>query len=364
MIPSVFVVIGSFVFSVLAVALMLRVSHKKSWYDTIDERKIHSGDVPRLGGIGFAFPFIIAALAITLSAPESYLGIRFAPPLIAMCLVLGCGIFDDFRPLAPRIKLLLQIIAALCAILPDYTFQHLFFSGRGSWPLGWIRYPLSFLWLVGLTNAMNFVDGVDGLAGGLAALITLTYALIFMSFSNTGSVILLCFCLAASIGGFLVFNMPIPRAKIFMGDGGSQFLGFVIAFLPLIDKGNTRSDLPLLYAAALLIIPIFDTTAAVWRRLRDGRRIDSPDKSHVHHKLMNLGLQARGVDAVLYSLQILLGGLVFVSLRLRGLPAAVTLGSAYLAGGAFFVALHFMNRAQAKRRKAGEARGSPAYNHP
>jgi UDP-GlcNAc:undecaprenyl-phosphate GlcNAc-1-phosphate transferase len=355
MIFSIFTVLASFLVSLAAVALVLWLSHKKSWYDTINERKIHSGDVPRLGGIGFAFPFIIAAFIIVFSAPEPYMGMRFLPPLISMLLILGCGIFDDFRPLAPRRKLLLQVIAALCVILPDYTFQQFVFLGQGKpWELNWLRYPLSFLWLVGLTNAMNFIDGVDGLAGGLAVLITLSYALIFMYFFNVGSVTLLCFCLISVIGGFLVFNLPIPKAKIFMGDGGSQFLGFMVALLPLINQGNTRSNLPLLYAAALLIIPILDTTAAVWRRIRDGRRIDSPDKSHIHHKLMNLGFQSRGVVAVLYGLQILLGGLVFISVKLQGVPSIIMLGGAYLAGIAFFIIFHFMNRAQAKRRKVQE----------
>jgi UDP-GlcNAc:undecaprenyl-phosphate GlcNAc-1-phosphate transferase len=356
MVGSIIAIVSSFAISAAAVALVLRVSHKKSWYDKIDERKIHTGDIPRLGGIGFALSFIIVAFGITFFAPEAYFGIRFLPLLAGMILVLVCGIFDDFRPLAPRIKLLIQIIAALCVIIPDYTFQRCFFFDIGGLSeLNWIRYPLSVLWIVGLTNAINFIDGVDGLAGGLSVLSALTYGLIFASFANTGSATLLCVCLACSLGGFLIFNMPFPRAKIFMGDGGSQFLGFVLAVLPLVDKGNTRSDLPLFYAAALLLIPIFDTTAAVWRRVRDGKRIDTPDKAHIHHKLLNLGLRPGGVIAVLYGIQIILSGLIFVSVKSEGILSPAVLGGAYGVGIAFFTALHFMNRTMVKQQPSQKA---------
>jgi UDP-GlcNAc:undecaprenyl-phosphate GlcNAc-1-phosphate transferase len=262
-----------------------------------------------------------------------------------MILILIFGVLDDFRPMAPRYKLLVQIIVGLCVIIPDYTFHRLFFFNLDSLSeFRWLRYPVSFLWIVGLSNAVNFIDGVDGLSGGISVLISLTYALIFASSSPTGSVSLLCICLAAAIGGFLVFNMPFPRAKIFMGDGGSQFLGFILALLPLINRGNGQVVLPLPYAAALLIIPIFDTIAAVWRRTRDGRRIDSPDKFHIHHKLMNLGLDSKKVDGVLYGLQIILGSLVFVSIKLPGSLSLIVLGISYLVGITFFITIHYMNR--------------------
>jgi UDP-GlcNAc:undecaprenyl-phosphate GlcNAc-1-phosphate transferase len=267
-----------------------------------------------------------------------------------MFLTVIIGVVDDFRALAPRYKLMIQIIAGFCVIIPDYTFHRLFYFDIGPLSeLNWVRFPLSLLWIVGLTNAINFIDGVDGLAGGISALIALTYAVIFASFANTGSVTLLCICLAAVIGGFLVFNMPLPRAKIFMGDGGALFLGFTLAILPLLDRGNTRSDLPLPYAAALLLIPILDTVSAVWRRLREGRRIDSPDRSHIHHKLINLGLNYGQIDGILYSLQILLGVLVFLSVRSRGILSPIILGLAYFIGAGFFSAIHFLNRAKMNR---------------
>jgi UDP-GlcNAc:undecaprenyl-phosphate GlcNAc-1-phosphate transferase len=343
----------SFVLSIFLVGVVLRLSHFHSWYDMKDERKIHVGDVPRLGGLGFSLAFILVAMVISFNATESYYGFWFLPVIIGMFLVLVFGILDDFKPLAPRIKLSVQVIAALLVVIPDYTFHSLVFSSVDFLKnLNWLRYPLTLLWLVGLSNALNFIDGVDGLAGGISLLATLAYALIFASFTDSGSAVLFCVCLAAIIGGFLVFNLPVPRAKIFMGDGGSQFLGFMLAVLPLLNRGSAEPELPLVYAAALLMIPILDTTAAVWRRLRDHRRIDSPDRAHIHHKLINLGLDARGVDAVLYGLQITLCILVFISVRLHSILSVIPLAIAYIVGIGFFCMVHFLNQGVTRRRRA------------
>ncbi|QQO08009.1 MraY family glycosyltransferase [Breznakiella homolactica] len=354
------VIVSTFVLSVLAVGIVLWLSKKNAWYDKVDGRKIHTGNIPRLGGVGFASAFIIVAFFITIHAAEPYFGLRFLPVSAGMIIVLVFGVIDDFRPLKPRNKLLIQCIAALCVIIPGYTFHRLFYSDLGGLSeLNWLTYPISFIWIVGITNALNFIDGVDGLAGGISALISITYALIFASFANTGTATMLCAALAAAIAGFLVFNLPIPKARIFMGDGGSQFLGFILAVLPLIDKGNTSSELPLPYAAALLLIPIFDTVSAVWRRVRDGRRIDSPDKAHIHHKLMNIGLNARGVIGVLYGVQIILGVLVFLAIKSSSVMSLVFLGAAYFLAIVFFSCLHYMNRA-ANRRRNASAQGAGA----
>jgi UDP-GlcNAc:undecaprenyl-phosphate GlcNAc-1-phosphate transferase len=345
---------ASAVLSAAAVALILQLSRKKAWYDKIDARKIHTGEIPRLGGMGFALAFIIMTLAICFSSRKSDLVLRFLPCLAALVIILASGVRDDFRPMAPRHKLLVQFLAALCVVVPGFTFKRIsyfeagFFSG-----LGLLSYPLTFFWIVGLINAINFIDGIDGLAGGLSALIALTFACIFYFYAGTSSTVLLCAGLFGVILGFLVFNAPIPGAKIFMGDGGSQFLGLMLALLPLLNSGHTRAALPLPYAAALLSIPIFDTIAAVWRRLRDKRRIDSPDKSHIHHKLLNLGLGAGGVNFVLCVLQIALGILVFVSIGLEGRGSVLVLSAAYLVSAVFFVAIHYMNRWAVRSRTGG-----------
>jgi UDP-GlcNAc:undecaprenyl-phosphate GlcNAc-1-phosphate transferase len=342
--------------STILVALILRLSHRNSWYDHTDDRKIHSGDVPRLGGIGFALVFVITAVIIIFLTRRLDSVIRFLPCLAGICLIVVFGVWDDFKPIRPRNKLLIQIIAALCVIISGYTFRRIAYFDDGILErLPWLSYPLTLLWIVGLTNAMNLLDGVDGLAGGISTIIALTFGLIFMRYSETPAAAMLCICMLGSVGGFLIFNAPIPKAKIFMGDGGSQFLGFTLAVLPLLEEHDTVASLPLSYAAALLLIPIFDTTAAVWRRVRDKKRIDTPDKAHIHHKLMNLGFNARSVDAVLLGLQLLLSALVFMSLKVHGWPSLGVLGIAYLLALAFFTILHFLNRRAKARLSIGDA---------
>jgi UDP-GlcNAc:undecaprenyl-phosphate GlcNAc-1-phosphate transferase len=254
--------------------------------------------------------------------------------------------------MSPRHKLIFQTGAALCLLVSGRVFDRLLFTGHPdflSLP-GWslFRYPLTFLWIVGMTNAVNFIDGVDGLAGGVSLLAALGFGGILISRGQAGPVPLLCACLASALLGFLVFNAPFPRAKIFMGDGGACFLGFTLALFPLMGTGAPVVRLPILHAAAILLIPILDTTAAVWRRAREGRRIDSPDRSHTHHKLMDLGLSARRIDAVLFTLQIGLILLVYISVNVEGYFSLVPLFLAYAMGIGFFTAVHFLNRRQSK----------------
>ena len=350
---------AAFVISAVIVAQALTLSRKNAWFDPVDERKIHTGQVPRLGGIGFAAAFIIISLGITIIIPLTPLPLlpgsvpelSFLFPLAGMILIYTSGLRDDFKPMAPRYNLLTQIIAAALVLIPGYTFRSILYVDLGVLgDLNWLRYPLTFLWVVGLTNALNLLDGLDGLAGGVSALAAAFFALVFGLIAHNSAMALICCCLCASLAGFLVFNMPFPRARIFMGDGGSQFLGFTLALLPLMKTYGDPFGLPMLYAAALLSIPIFDTFAAIWRRLRDGRRIRDPDRLHIHHKLMGLGLNARGVVAVLCGLQIVLGVLVFQSLQVRGIHSLLFLGAAYTVSIGFFALIHCMNRRMIQRR--------------
>jgi UDP-GlcNAc:undecaprenyl-phosphate GlcNAc-1-phosphate transferase len=341
---------ASVVLSTGSVLLVLRLSHRKEWYDHIDERKIHTGNIPRLGGIGFSVAFFLMLAVIALKSGSLTANLRFLPCIAAMILAMLSGAYDDFHPMSPRAKLFLQLIAALCVLIPGFTFDRILNTGGGFLTdLGYLAYPVTFLWVVGLTNGFNLIDGVDGLAGGVSAIIAFFLGLIFLTINVSDNMatksVLLCAALFGVLVGFLIFNAPIPRAKIFMGDCGSQFLGFTLALLPLMKETNDLTSLPVLYAAALFAIPIFDTTAAVWRRLRDGKKIYDPDKSHLHHKLINLGLGARGVDALIYSLQIVLGALTFIAVHLEGVSSLLVLGAAYFIALSFFAVIHFMNRA-------------------
>jgi UDP-GlcNAc:undecaprenyl-phosphate GlcNAc-1-phosphate transferase len=344
----VLVISGSFVLSFSIVILLLKVSRRMGWYDRTDGRKIHTGNIPRVGGIGFTFSFIIFFIVANFYSMEISLTLtpQFFLVALACALIVTSGLRDDFKPLAPRYKFILQTSAALCVLLSGHVFDRLLYIDRADvlGLAGWnlLRYPLTFLWIVGITNAINFIDGVDGLAGGVSLLAVLSFGVISVSLGVGTDTFLICTGLAAAILGFLVFNGPFPQAKIFMGDGGAYFLGFVLALLPLTGGGGLR--LPVFYAAAVLQIPIFDAIAAVWRRMREGRRIDSPDRAHTHHKLMNLGLSPRRIDALLFTLQLCLGILVYMAVKFPGYISLVFLFLAYAVGIGFFTTLHFLNR--------------------
>jgi UDP-GlcNAc:undecaprenyl-phosphate GlcNAc-1-phosphate transferase len=340
--------LGSFILSLSTVALTLKVSRRMAWYDRMSERKIHTGNIPRLGGIGFMFSFIVFFALISFRFNGSSLTLRLIPVALAFVLILTSGIRDDFKPLSPRYKLIFQIAAALCVLAPGYVFKRFFYIDRvdflsfAGWKL--FRYPLTLLWIVGMTNAINLIDGVDGLAGGISLLAVLSFWGIFGCLGAGGITPLLCASLAAAILGFLVFNAPFPQAKIFMGDGGAYFLGFTLALFPLMGTGDNTTSLPVLYAAAVLMIPMLDTIAAVWRRLRDSSRIGSPDRAHTHHKLMNLGLSSRRIDAVLFSLQLCVSVLVYAAVKTPGWFSLVLLFLAYAVGIGFFTTLHFLSK--------------------
>jgi UDP-GlcNAc:undecaprenyl-phosphate GlcNAc-1-phosphate transferase len=250
------------------------------------------------------------------------------------------GVWDDLKPWRARYKLLIQIIAAVCVISGGFYFRNISIgSSFVLVRLGLFAYPLTFIWIIGVTNAINLIDGIDGLAGTISLLAITAYAIFFYSYGNS-SAFYICVILVISIMGFLVFNLPFPKAKIFMGDGGSQFLGFILAVLPLLQNGNALASIPITYAAAILIIPIFDTLAAIWRRIREKRRIDDPDKLHLHHKLMLLGFSSRGTLIVLVIFQLIICLLCLVSIRVSAFVAGILLLCIYLIGVLFFTIIH------------------------
>jgi UDP-GlcNAc:undecaprenyl-phosphate GlcNAc-1-phosphate transferase len=329
----------------ILVGLILRLSHINSWYDHINERKVHSGDVPRLGGIGFSLVFVISAGILVFLFRKGDAPFRFLPCLAGICIIVVAGVWDDFHRMSPLGKFLTQTAAALCVVIPGYSFHRLFFYNETLFAgIPFLNQAITLLWIVGMTNAINLIDGIDALAGGISTLIALSFAVIFSFYRETPAAELICFAMAGSVVGFLFFNAPFPKAKIFMGDGGSQFLGFTLALLPLLEEDRTTAALPVLYAAALLVIPIFDTIAAVWRGIRDKQNIYTPDRAHVHHKLMNLGLSVMQIDLVLFGLQLVISILVLVSVHFQGLLSLVFLGIAYLMALVFFAVIHFANR--------------------
>lgn len=329
----------SFLVSIVSIFFVLIFSRRFGLYDTVDSRKVHTGNVPRLGGVGIFLGFVAGLLVYSFLSDETT-GFRVWGLIVGSALVFAMGVWDDLNPWRARIKLLVQVLAAVTVIAAGYVFHTLRIAGLGSpIELGWAGYLVTFCWIIGVTNAVNLIDGIDGLAGSVSAMVALTFAYIFHVNGNTDA-LMYCVLLAISISGFLVYNLPFPKAKIFMGDGGSQFLGFILAVLPLIPGRDGYVGVNVLFAAAVLIIPIFDTIAALWRRTREGRSFLEPDKFHLHHKLMMMGFTAPQSLVILGSFQVLISLLVLIAQRSRGLTALIALASVYILGILFFTVVH------------------------
>ncbi|WP_319416119.1 MraY family glycosyltransferase [Marispirochaeta aestuarii] len=338
----------AFLISLASMPLIMKLSHRMGWYDDQDHRKIHTGEISRLGGLGFFSAYILTILVFTFvlerqfPLPDNW-GFRFILVIIAGLLIFLFGVVDDLRNLHARNKIVIQLIAAFLVLAADFTFKRIaipFFPD--SLKFGLFRYPLTLIWIIGIINAVNMIDGSDGLAGGITSIAAISFGILFLTKENYQAA-MGSFILAGAVWGFLVFNLP--PAKLFMGDGGSQFLGFMVAVLPLIDQGSDHGEsISLAHAMIILAIPISDTIAAVWRRLRDKKSVFSPDRSHLHHKLLNLGFSSRSLLAIIYSLQIALC-VIAVPLTSHSQEVGVFLFlSAGLIVTLFFTVIHYTHK--------------------
>jgi len=286
--------------------VVIRISHKRRWFDMPNERKIHTSPIPRLGGIGMFFAFVISALAVPLLLPVIAPGpwpadysLRFLPVFLAFGLIHLLGLLDDFRNLHALLKFSLQIVAAALVALGGFTISEVTIPSVGTISLGIGAWPITLLWIIAISNAVNFVDGIDGLAGGIAAIAALAMG-VSAYLGGNGTPAVMAFALLGAILGFLLFNYP--PARIFMGDSGSLLLGFTLAVIPLLrtSGGVTLGDM--LVPATVLAVPILDMVTAIVRRVREKRAIYSPDKEHIHHKLLALGLKDTSILAIIYAL--------------------------------------------------------------
>ena len=342
----------AFVLSAIFIPLIIKFCRVYSLYDTVNARKIHSGNIPRLGGVGIALSFIICAV-ICFLLNESLSMKNSWPILVSGMIIFIFGIIDDIVELKAIIKLIVQLIASAIVVVNGFYFRKVF-----GLTLPWfVGMPLTFFWIIGIINSYNLIDGMDGLCSSLA--ITVLTSLGFIFYKNTGDAFAVCFILSGAILGFLIYNLPIPNAKIFMGDGGSQFLGFMIATIPLYTSTDNFEFNKLLMMIVLVSFPLFDTIAAIWRRIRDHRPIMSPDKLHLHHKLLNLGFTKVQALIIVILIQILICMTVVFSTYLGRLKATAMLLIALLFMTGFFTVIHYTNRAVLRKiRNDNAARNS------
>lgn len=265
--------------------------------DYPDKRKVHKKPMPLLGGLMMFFGFLFGYMVF---APEST---QMLAILISSIVVIITGMIDDIKPLKAKQKIVGQIIAALIItfygriLLNDVTFFGMTLE------FGILTYPITIIFIVALMNCINFIDGLDGLACGISTIFFLTIGILAVIFHNLGSLeITLAFVMLGSCLGFLVFNFN--PSKIFMGETGSMFLGFMISVICLMGfKAATLTSLvvPLL----ILAIPILDTFFAILRRIINKKHIYEADKKHLHHQLLNKKFSQRTTVLIIYTVNIL-----------------------------------------------------------
>lgn len=317
---------------------LIKLAGRWDMLDLPDARKVHVGGVPRVGGIGMVAG-VVASAILWIPVSEELIAV-----LAAVLVLLVFGVLDDKYELDYRWKFLGQALAAAIAVIfGDVRIDIVPFFGLD--PISvYISTPLTIVALVGATNAVNLSDGLDGLAGGIV-LLSLAAILVLAMQSDASFVVAFCIIVMAVIFGFLRFNTH--PAIIFMGDAGSQFLGFMTALLAIyltqVESPALNPTLPLL----LIGVPILDTLLVMAKRIRAGRSPFSPDKNHIHHRLLAAGFAHYEAVFLIYVAQAIF---VFTALTIR-YEADLVVVATYLlmAAGLFFALLGFESRSRPRR---------------
>ncbi|MBR1456048.1 MAG: undecaprenyl/decaprenyl-phosphate alpha-N-acetylglucosaminyl 1-phosphate transferase [Oscillospiraceae bacterium] len=266
----------------------------------IEGRRINTTPIPRMGGLAIFLGFVVSLL-LFVDMRTQVLGILLGAVIIAVM-----GAVDDIVTLKPWAKLAGQVAAALVAIRCGVVFQVISnpLATGAMIEIGWLSIPLTILWIVGCTNAVNLIDGLDGLAVGVSAISALTMLLVALFVSEPA----VCVILAALIGacvGFMPYNLN--PAKIFMGDVGSQFLGFVLSTVSIAGMFKFHAIITFLVPLLALAVPLADTVFAFFRRIAHGQSPFHADRGHFHHRLLAMGMNQKQAVAVLYGVSAVLG---------------------------------------------------------
>ena len=293
-----------------------------------DGRRMHDHPIPRMGGLAIFFGFILSVLIFLPLTPQ------LQGMLLGGVVIVILGIFDDIFALPAMPKFLVQIGAALIAVLFGNTIEVLsnpnIFSSDPFWVLGWLEIPISVLWIVGITNAVNLIDGLDGLACGVSTISSMTLLVIALLVAEP-DVAILTAALAGGCIGFLPYNLN--PAKIFMGDTGSTFLGFILAVVSIQGLFKFYAIFSFAVPFLMLGLPIFDTCFAIIRRLAKGQSPMAPDRGHIHHRLIDMGFSQKQAVATLYVISAILGLSAVVLTTIGVLRAMLFLLALCLAGG-------------------------------
>jgi UDP-GlcNAc:undecaprenyl-phosphate GlcNAc-1-phosphate transferase len=342
--------IGSALVALAATPVIARLARAIGLVDKPGVRKVHVSAVPRVGGVVIMLAMLATTLPVLLAnsdlaeemarppaqaGDEQAIGTtpisEYTPAqmqthvllLLAASVFIGLvGLVDDVRSLPAIYKLTGQIVAAAALCWADIRIERIVLSAEVTIEFGVLSWPITILWIVGITNAVNLIDGLDGLAAGISAI---TCGVIAVFSLITGQVVMtvLMLGLLGSLTGFLVFNFN--PAKIFLGDSGSMFLGFLLAAASVLSATKTYAVVALAMPLLALGLPIFDTLFSMMRRALNRRSLMSPDRGHIHHRLIDMGLEHRQAVIVMYAVTAAAAGLGLLMIFTRNIGIVLVL---------------------------------------
>lgn len=294
----------AYLIGVCLVPLVISFSKKEGLVDLPNERKIHTKPISRIGGVAIWASTMLTFLCLVFLSYYPY-GSLLSGILLGSSLMFLLGLVDDIYNLDAKFKLFIQLaIATLVYLLGVQINSVPFFGGID---LGLFSYPITILWIVGISNALNFIDGVDGLAGSVVTINAITLAIIAVSMTPPNPMsALIGFILAGSMLAFLTYNFN--PAKIFMGDSGALFSGFLLATISITGVMKAAT-LAILLPFLVLAVPIMDITFSSLRRISKGKSPFVADAEHIHHKLLHAGFSQKKTVVILTSVAIIAGAL-------------------------------------------------------
>jgi len=323
------VYLGSTVLALLSTPIVGRIARFAGLVDHCSPRKVHTLPVPRIGGLAIIAPMLAMSTAAILL--DNAIGQELRSNLTQVIALLAGGVFiaavgliDDIRSLPPSVKFAGQIVAGLGVCAFGIRIDSITVSGVFAINFGWMGWVITVLWIVGITNAVNLIDGLDGLAAGISAATCGVIAV--LSFYNGQPVMaVLMLALLGSLTGFLRYNFH--PARIFMGDCGSLFLGFILAGASVLCAMKSATIVGLALPGLALGIPIFDTLSSVVRRFLERRSICTADRSHIHHRLLESGFRQPHIVIAMYAVTLAATGAGMFMIFLRDVGALIVLGS-------------------------------------
>lgn len=325
----------SFSVSMLTAPFAKKMAIKLGAIDMPKDRGLNKVPKPRMGGISIICGFFASLTVAFIFEPALH-----TTQVIGLCagaiIIIILGIFDDIKPVRAKLKFLVQIIAALIVVFSGtvISFYNIPLLGE----ITYLNYFATIIWIVGLTNAVNLIDGIDGLAAGVTAICSMALFLLCLLNGSTLAVIFT----AALCGSSLGF---IPRnfnpSEIIMGDTGSTFLGYVLAVSSIIGVFKGYALISVLIAVLIFALPILDTSFAMLRRIYEGRPIMSPDRGHFHHRLVDYGFSHKATVIILYGITLLCCTLA-IAIAVHNIMSAVILVS--LGFVLFIMVLSYSNR--------------------